>query len=160
MVGVGGLRKPSGCGDPTCFVTPATNLDNVGGISQCDPEYVKVGNNKYYSPNGNASMNCGGTALSIPEVHPIVAPPPTPTRSVSYFYLLSTPSAFLLPPLPLCVSRCIYRPLLYLPTCLLINVSKCAPARCLVCPNAASPCTPHTFIPLCLTLTGAKAARD
>ena len=41
---------------------------DVGGVSQCDPEYVKFHDNKYYSPNGNASLNCGGKALSIPDV--------------------------------------------------------------------------------------------
>ena len=68
LVGVGGMRKPSGCGDPSCFVKQATDLDNVGGVSQCDPDYVSIGNNTYYSPNGNATLNCGGKAMSIPEV--------------------------------------------------------------------------------------------
>lgn len=68
LVGIGGKRKPSGCGDPSCFVTAATGLDNVGGVSQCDPAFVNFHDNKYFSPNGNATLNCGGKALSIPEV--------------------------------------------------------------------------------------------
>ena len=47
LVGIGGKRKPSGCGEPSCMVAAASNLDNVGGVSQCDPNFVKIGFNKY-----------------------------------------------------------------------------------------------------------------
>ena len=68
MIGIGGMRKPSGCGDPSCFVALATGLDVIGHVSQCDSTYVKLGQNRYYSPDGNASLGCGSELLTIPEV--------------------------------------------------------------------------------------------
>ena len=69
LVGVGGRRKPSGCGDPSCFDSAeASGLDMIGGVSQCDPEYVDMRDNRYFSPHGNATLKCGGRPLSIPEV--------------------------------------------------------------------------------------------
>lgn len=50
------------------MVAIATGLDIIGGVSQCDPEYVKMGSNHYYSPNGNATLGCGGTQLPIGQV--------------------------------------------------------------------------------------------
>jgi hypothetical protein len=59
IVGLGGgLRKPSGCGDPSCFPmcagldpfksecglshSPPAPLDKVGGIGNCDPSIIKA----------------------------------------------------------------------------------------------------------------------
>ena len=67
LAGVGGMRKPSGCGDPSCFVMPATDLDDVGHVGQCDPSIIKLGGNKYYTPNGNATLSCGGRKVSIAQ---------------------------------------------------------------------------------------------
>jgi hypothetical protein len=37
-------------------------------VSNCDPDYTLLAANKYYSPNANASLRCGGKVLSMPEV--------------------------------------------------------------------------------------------
>ena len=44
---------------------PAVGLDHVARLGSCDPAVVKATGNRYYSPNGNATVDCGGEPLSI-----------------------------------------------------------------------------------------------
>lgn len=84
IVGLGGgMRKPSGCGDPSCFPmcagldpfksecglshSPPAPLDKVGGMGDCDSTVIKVHGNRYFSPNGNASVECSGSIMTIAE---------------------------------------------------------------------------------------------
>lgn len=83
VVGIGGTRKPSGCGDPSCFPAcagldpfrsscglshaPAVGLDHVGTLGSCDPSRIKSSGNRYFSPNGNATVDCSGHPYSIAD---------------------------------------------------------------------------------------------
>ena len=61
----------SGCGSPACAnrSRPAPPMDVVGHVDQCDPKRTTLARNRYYSPHGNATLQCGdGGALSIAAV--------------------------------------------------------------------------------------------
>eukprot|EP00040_Diaphanoeca_grandis_P010287 m.52629 g.52629 ORF g.52629 m.52629 type:complete len:878 (+) comp21637_c0_seq1:31-2664(+) len=68
LAGIGGKQKPSGCGDPSCFTGDARGVDVVGHVAQCDPEYIRLGNNSYYTPHGNVTLGCGSKELLIADV--------------------------------------------------------------------------------------------
>lgn len=60
----------SGTGAPidVTHTRKGPDMDHIGHISQCDPSIVEVHSNRYYTPNGNASMTCNGKNTLIPEV--------------------------------------------------------------------------------------------
>lgn len=68
--GVVSRARGSGCGSPACADPNATSkpMDVVGSASQCDPQYYKLRDNRYFSPHGNGSLSCGGKVLSIDAV--------------------------------------------------------------------------------------------
>ena len=43
-------------------------MDVVGSVSQCDPAYTGLKGNRYYTPNGNATLQCGGARLPLAQV--------------------------------------------------------------------------------------------
>lgn len=68
--GIGEWDMGSGCGSPACANRSHSvpDMDVVGHVSQCDPARTSLAKNRYFTPNGNATMQCGGTAISIAEV--------------------------------------------------------------------------------------------
>ena len=68
--GIGQYDRGSGCGSPACanhsHKVPA--MDVVGQVSQCDTNYTHLGRNRYFTPHGNASLNCGGRITPLDTV--------------------------------------------------------------------------------------------
>ena len=61
----------SGCGSPACVNRSRRmpDMDVVGHVSQCDPKRTPLARNSYYSPHGNATLQCGDAgALTIAGV--------------------------------------------------------------------------------------------
>eukprot|EP01060_Flectonema_neradi_P007662 TRINITY_DN15378_c0_g3_i1.p1 TRINITY_DN15378_c0_g3~~TRINITY_DN15378_c0_g3_i1.p1 ORF type:complete len:862 (+),score=209.17 TRINITY_DN15378_c0_g3_i1:48-2588(+) len=61
LVGVSGRQKGSGCGDPSCLGGNSTVLNHVTSQNQCDESIVRTGANKFFTPNGTATMKCGNS---------------------------------------------------------------------------------------------------
>lgn len=60
---------PSGCGTPQCLVGTAGDMNEVGHVAQCDPSFMSLSGNKYFTPDGNATLNCGGAGdLGLADV--------------------------------------------------------------------------------------------
>jgi hypothetical protein len=61
---------PSGCGDLTCsnHSRHKPDMNNIGHVSSCDPDFTYLAANHYYSPDANASLSCGGELLPIDKV--------------------------------------------------------------------------------------------
>ena len=71
LSGIGEWAMSSGCGSPACAnrSRPAPPMDVVGHVGQCDPAYTTLADNSYYTPHGNATLQCGGGgALTIAGV--------------------------------------------------------------------------------------------
>ena len=68
--GIGEWDMGSGCGSPACANRSHTvpSMDVVGQVSQCDPKRTSLARNRYYTPHGNATPRCGGTAASLSDV--------------------------------------------------------------------------------------------
>jgi len=43
------------------------HMHQVVSAEQCDPELFLLENNRYYTPNANASLECGGKVLSLAQ---------------------------------------------------------------------------------------------
>lgn len=66
-LGLGPFLK--GLGDTyannTCALIGQSGLASVGGVSQCDPKFMTMHDNIYFTPSGNASLGCGGHAVPV-----------------------------------------------------------------------------------------------
>jgi hypothetical protein len=51
-------------------------MDVVGSVSQCDPAYTGLKGNRYYTPTGNATLQCNGARLPLAQVQAKYVPPP------------------------------------------------------------------------------------
>lgn len=71
VVGLGGKRTGSGCGDPSCAYDEEEDpesLEKVVSVAQCDPAFLTLRNNEYFTTNGTAVFECSGTKHTLAEL--------------------------------------------------------------------------------------------
>jgi hypothetical protein len=53
----------------TCVLLGDSGDESVGSVSQCDPDYNTMYDNRYYTANGTALLGCGGRKLQVESLY-------------------------------------------------------------------------------------------